>query len=204
MSDLQTQFPTTPSFQSVNFKINTPTLTSETFSGKLRRVGQGVSYYSWEVQYPNLAPLDAGTVIGYVSQCLGPQFSFRIVLPEISFTKLTGQTANTPTVSTSSAIGSIQVTLTGCGANGKVLAAGDFFKFANHSKVYMCVSPVTANSGGVATLFFTSPSVSTIPQGTQVTITNVPFTAVLDEDVQEFDVGFGGITSMTLSMREVW
>jgi hypothetical protein len=204
MSDLPTQFPTSPSFQSVNFKINTPTLTSETFSGKLRRVGQGISYYSWEVQYPNLAPLDAGTVIGYVSQCLGPQFSFRIVLPEISFTKLTGQTASVPTVSTAGAIGSIQVTLAGCGANGRVLAAGDLFKFANHSKVYMSVSPVTANSSGVATLFFTSPSVSAIPQGTQVIINNVPFTAVLDEDVQEFDVGFGGITTMSLSMREVW
>jgi hypothetical protein len=204
MADLVTQFPTNPSFQSVNFKVNTPTLTSETFSGKIRRVGQGVSYYSWEVQYPNLTPLDAGTVTGYISQCLGPQFSFEIILPEISYTKLTGQTSNTPTVAANTSVGATNLIITGCGSNAKVLAAGDFFKFSNHSKVYMCVSPVTANSSGVATVFFTSPLVQPVSAGNQVKITQVPFTAVLAEDVQEWDVGFGGITALTLSMREVW
>jgi hypothetical protein len=204
MADLATQFPSSPSFQSVNFKVNTPTLMSETFSGKMRRVGQGVSYYSWEVQYPNLSPLDAGTVVGYVSQCLGPQFSFEIILPEISYTKLTGQTANTPQAGANTAVGATNLLITGCGANAKVLAAGDLFKFNNHSKVYMCVSPVTANSSGVATVYFTSPLVQPVTAGTGLKITAVPFTAILDQDVQEWDVGFGGITSMTLSMREVW
>lgn len=204
MADLATQFPTSPSFQSVNFKVNTPTITSETFSGKLRRVGQGVSYYSWEVQYPNLSPLDAGTVRGYVGQCLGPQFSFEIIIPEISYTNLTGQTANTPAAAANSAVGTTNLVVTGCGANGKVLAAGDMFKFNNHSKVYMAVSPVTANSSGVATIFFTSPLVQPVTAGTGVKITAVPFTAVLAEDVQEWDVGFGGISTLSLSMREVW
>jgi hypothetical protein len=170
----------------------------------MRRVGQGVSYYSWEVQYPNLTPLDAGTVVGYVSQCLGPQFSFEIILPEISYTKLTGQTSNTPTVAANTLVGATNLIITGCGSNAKVLAAGDFFKFSNHSKVYMCVSPVTANSSGVATVFFTSPLVQPVNAGATVTINSVPFTAVLAEDVQEWDVGFGGITALTLSMREVW
>jgi hypothetical protein len=204
MADLATRFPSNPSFQSVNFRVNTPTLISETFSGKMRRVGQGVSYYSWEVQYPNLAPLDAGTVIGYVSQTLGPQFSFEIILPEISQTKLTNQTPNTPVVGANNAVGSTSVILTGCGNTRTVLAAGDFFKFSNHTKVYMCVSPVTSNSSGVATVFFTSPLVQPVTAGATVTINNVPFTAILDEDVQEWDVGFGGITSLSLSMREVW
>ena len=204
MADLATRFPSNPSFLSVNFRVNTPTLISETFSGKMRRVGQGVSYYSWEVQYPNLAPLDAGTVIGYVSQTLGPQFSFEIILPEISQSKLPNQTPNTPVVGANNAVGSTSVILTGCGATRTVLAAGDFFKFSNHSKVYMCVSPVTSNSSGVATVFFTSPLVQPVTAGATVTINNVPFTAILDEDVQEWDVGFGGITSMSLSMREVF
>ena len=79
MADLATQYPASPSFQSINFTTNTPTQISNTMSGKLRRVGMGVSFYSWEVSYPSLNRLDAGTVKGFLAQALGPQFSFEIV-----------------------------------------------------------------------------------------------------------------------------
>jgi len=204
MADLATQFPTTPSFESVNFRVNTPTQITNTMTGKLRRVGMGVSFYSWEVKYPQLTPLDSGTVRGYVAQALGPQFSFEIILPKISYTKLTGQTATIPRTSQAISIGATNVTLTNCGANGKVLAAGDFFKFSNHSKVYQCVAPCTANGSGNATLFFSGPAVSAVSNSTNLTITAVPFTAVFAEEAQEFEFGYGGITSISLSMREVW
>ena len=204
MSDLFTQFPDEVSFQAVSFQVNTPTQSTETFSGKTRRVGMGVSYYSWEVKYPNLLPIDAGTVNGFVAQAFGPQFSFEIILPEISYSKAPNQTTTVPRTSASRTIGATSVTLTNCGATKNVLAAGDFFKFANHSKVYMCVSPCVSNSSGVATLFFSCPLVSAVPNNTNLTITAVPFTAILTEDVQKFDVGFGGITTMSLAMREVF
>lgn len=204
MSDLFTRFPDEVSFQAVSFQVNTPTQSTETFSGKTRRVGMGVSYYSWEVRYPNLLPIDAGTVNGFVAQAFGPQFSFEIILPEISVSKAPNQTNTVPRTSQSRPIGSTSVTLANCGVSRNVLAAGDFFKFANHSKVYMCVSPCVSNSSGVATLFFSCPLVSAVPNNTNLTITNVPFTAILTEDVQKFDVGFGGITTMSLAMREVF
>ena len=204
MSDLFTQFPDEVSFQAVSFQINTPTQSTETFSGKTRRVGMGVSYYSWEVRYPNLLPIDAGTVNGFVAQAFGPQFSFEIILPEISYSKAPNQTNTVPRSSQSRPIGATSITLTNCGATKNVLAAGDFFKFANHSKVYMCVSPCVSNSSGVATLFFSCPLVSAVPNNTNLTITAVPFTAILTEDIQKFDVGFGGITTMSLAMREVF
>ena len=210
MADLATQYPTDPSFSAVNFKINTPTQVSETFTGKNRRIGLGVSYYTWEARYTNLTGLELGTVTGYLSQTLGPQFSFEIIIPVISYTKLPDQTANTPTVSGNVSTGATSCTLTGCGANGKVLAAGDFFRFNNHTKVYMCVSPCTANGSGVATLFFSGPVVNNnganigVPNGTQVKITAVPFTAILDEEAQEYEVGVGGITNLSVSMRETW
>lgn len=204
MADLATQFPTNPSFQGVNFRINTPTQTSESYSGKMRRVGLGVSYYTWEVQYPNLTPLQAGTVTGFISQALGMQFSFEIVLPEISYSKALNQTTLEPIVSSTTAIGATNVNLSNCGLNKNVLAAGDFFKFNNHSKVYMCVSPCISDSNGVATLFFSCPLTSAVPVTTRLKITAVPFTAILAEDAQSFDVGVGGITSLSLPMREVW
>lgn len=204
MADLATQFPASPSFESINFRTNTPTQISNTMSGKLRRVGMGVSFYSWEVNYPSLSRLDAGTVKGFVAQALGPQYSFEIVLPKLSYSALTNQTANTPVVSASVSIGSTSVTLQGCGANASVLAAGDYFIFNNHTKVYQCVSPCTANGSGVATLYFSCPAVAAVSPGTNLTITAVPFTAVFTEEAQEYDVGYGGITAMSLSMREVW
>lgn len=210
MPDLATNYPTSPAIQSVNFRIITPGQTSESLSGKLRRINFGVSYYAFEIKYANLTPLEAGSITGYLSQALGQQFSFNIILPKVSYTKITAasaggaQTTNTIVTSGSAVRGSTSVTLTNCGANKNVLAAGDFFKFNNHSKVYMCVSPCTANGSGVATLFFSCPTVTNIPSNTQLTITAVPFQAVLAEPEQMWDTGFGGITTLSLSMREVW
>lgn len=204
MADLATQFPASPSFESINFKTNTPTQISNTMSGKLRRVGMGVSYYSWEVNYPQLTRLEAGTVKGFLAQTLGPQFSFEIILPKLSYSALTDQTLSTPRTSGTTAIGSTSVTLANCGANAKVLAAGDYFLFMNHTKVYQCVSPCTADSSGVATLYFSCPLVQAVPSSTDLKISAVPFTAVLAEEAQEYDVGYGGITAMSVAMREVW
>lgn len=212
MADLATQYPTTPEFEAVNFKLVTPSQITETNSGKVRRTGYGVSYYTWEASYPTLTPLEAGTVTGYLAQAYGPQLSFEIILPQISYTKLTNQTANTCTVgSTNSGIGATNtvgakvVQLTGCGANKAVLAAGDFFKFSNHSKVYMCVSPCTSNGSGNATLYFSGSLTNTVvASSTTLVITAVPFTAILSEDVQEWSVGYGGLTQLRVGMRENW
>ena len=205
MADITgSQYPTYPSFTSVNFKTVTPAQTSTSFSGKMRRVSLGVSFYTWEVQYPQMEAIDAGTVNGFLGQTLGQTFSFEIILPKISYSKSTNPPSTTVRTSATAAVGAKQVSLTNCGNTKTVLAAGDYFKFNNHSKVYMCVAPCTSNSGGTATLFFTCPLVAAVPSSTNLTITAVPFTAICSEDVQEFSTGVGGITSMSVAMREVW
>jgi len=204
MADLATQYPANPGFESINFKTNTPTQITTTISGKSRRVGLGVSYYTWEVKYPNLTRLEAGTVKGFLSQALGALFSFEIVLPKLSYSVLAAQTSSTPRSSSITAIGATSVALTNCGTSQNVLAAGDYFKFNNHTKVYQCVSPCVSNGSGIATLYFSGPLVTAVPTATNLTITAVPFTAIMAEQEQQFDVGYGGITTMTVSMREVW
>lgn len=204
MSDLATAFPINPGFVTASFKINTPSQVSETFSGKIRRVGLGISFYTWDIKYANLLPVDAGTITGFVSQTLGRQFSFEIIMPTISYSKAPNQTTSVPVVNGTKSIGSTTITLSGCGTSKNVLAAGDFFKFSNHSKVYMCVSPCVSNSSGVAILYFSCPLTTSVPSSSTVVITAVPFTAILSEDVQSFEIGQGGITNLSLSMREVW
>ena len=202
MADLAFQYPTNPTFQSVKFQSITPAQVSETFTGKTRRVGLGVTYYAWEVVYPNLLPLEAGQVKGYLAQTFGQQYSFEIVLPNISYSSLVDQTTTIPVTDGALTAGATSVALTNCGANKNVLAAGDFFKFNNHTKVYMVTTACTSNSSGEATLYFSSACQSAVPDNTALTITAVPFTAIVEDPEQEFSVGIGGITNITVKMRE--
>ena len=204
MADITTAFPDTPSFQTVDFKVITPTITSETTSGKKRRVGQGISYYTWTAKYAPLTPRDAGPIIGFIRYAEGPLYSFEVVLPEISFSKCFSQ-PNTVVTRAHLAIGSANVTVdTSNTGIGEVLRAGDYFKFANHSKVYQAVINCNSGSDGNATLTFASPTISNVPAGTSLTITSVPFTAIIDSTEQEISVGFGGMTEVEVKMREVF
>ena len=204
MADITTQFPNTPQFQAVNFKVTTPTITSETNSGKMRRVSQGVSYYTWEAAYSPLTPRDAGPIIGFVRYAQGPMYSFEIILPEISFTKCYSQPSTCRTTA-NIGIGTTNVTITTNNVGvGEILRAGDYFKFNNHSKVYQAVINCNSDSNGNATLYFASPTVSNVTSNTAMTITNVPFTAILSQQDQSIDIGIGGMTTLKLNMREVW
>lgn len=200
------QFPTTPSFVSVNFKLNTPTITSETNSGKVRRVGYGHSYYTFDVKYPSITNSQLGEVMGFVATAQGSLFSFEIVLPEISTSKAADSTyANsTATLSSTASFGQKYALLSNCGANNDILKAGDFIRFDNHSKVYMVTQDVSSDGAGTANLRFSGSLVTSVPSGTKLWCNGVPFTVILTGPEQSFDMGFGGISSLSLSMREIW
>lgn len=193
-------FPTSPSFTSVNFKINTPLIKTTTNSGKVTRVAMGHSFYTFTVKFPPMTPVDYGAINGFVANQLGGYSAFQIVLPKISYTKATQSPSGTPATTTSTNAGSFSVTVNGVGSGRTVLKSGDYFKFNNHSKVYMATADLT----GDTTLNFSGALVEDVPSGTQLTITAVPFTVILDNEVQEYDSGLGGMVTMNLDMREVW
>jgi hypothetical protein len=199
------QFPTTPSFQAVNFKINTPTITTETNAGKIRRVGFGHSYYTMEAKYPSLTASQLGEVTGFVATAMGPLFSFEIVIPELSYSKAPITTANNVATTGNVSVGQRFVNLTGVGVNNTIiLKAGDFFRFNNHSKVYMVTQDVTTSGSGTANVQFSGSVVSSVTSGTRIWTNGVPFTMILESPEQQFESSYGGISSLSLSMREVW
>jgi hypothetical protein len=198
------QFPQTPSFESVNFKINTPTITSETNSGKIRRVGYGHSYYTFEVKYPAITASQLGEVTGFVSTAMGPMFSFEIVLPELSYSKAANTSANNIATAATVAAGQRYVALTGLPVSTLVLRAGDFFRFNTHSKMYMVTQDVTSSGSGTANVQFSGASVSSVTSGTRIWTNGVPFTVILESDEQQFESSYGGISTLSLAMREVW
>jgi len=199
------QFPTTPSFQAVNFKINTPTITTETNSGKVRRVGYGHSYYTFEAKYPSLTASQLGEVTGFIATAMGPLFSFEVIIPELSYSKASITTANNKSTTGTVAVGQRWANLTGVGVNNTtILKAGDFIRFNNHSKVYMVTQDVVTSGSGTANVQFSGSAVSSVPSGTAIWTNGVPFTVILEGPEQQFESSYGGISTLSLSMREVW
>ena len=65
------------------------------------------------------------------------------------------------------------------------LKAGDFIKFASHTKVYMVVADVTSSSNA-ATVTIEPPLIADITNDSAVTYDDVSFTVHLTGDVQQF------------------
>jgi hypothetical protein len=233
-------FPLTPGLTATDFRINTPVQYSETFGGKIRRVGIGTSYYTFTTKFPPMTRAQAGQVIGFVAAQSGMLDSFQIFLPDQSYP--TAGHTGTVTVVGNYAAGVKQVNITALG-NVRILNAGDYFKFtgptwqantsytvgqyvtlnnvdyvctethtsgiildsakfALQTKVYLCTSNCTTGAGGSATLFFSGSLLQPLPNGARVNVTAVPFTVMLDSDVQEYEVGQGRFVNMQLDMRE--
>jgi hypothetical protein len=194
-------FPNFPGFQSVNFSINAPTMVTETISGKRQRVGMGHQFYTFSVKYPNVTQFNMGPVIGFLGAQYGPLESFQIVLPELSYSKNPFlYTAGPVSTGAAATVGQNSVSISGVPLGQTWLAAGDFFKFANHSKVYMCTADFVIGQP----LVFSGSLVSDVPSGTAIVANAVPFTVILDNEIQQYSVGLGGITTMSIDMREIW
>jgi hypothetical protein len=67
------------------------------------------------------------------------------------------------------------------------LKAGDVFKFANHSKVYMA----TADRSGTGSLSFQPALVSAVSDNEAIAHNDVQFTVRLANDVQEYSISTG-------------
>lgn len=200
-------YPSSPVFESIDFQINTPSQTVESFSGLLRRIGMNVQFYTFSAKYSSLTRRDFVPVLAFLSAQSGPVDSFQIVLPEISYPKGTNYASiGTPVVAGSALVaGAKTCTISGLVADkSQILRAGDMFKFANHTKCYMVVNDVDSDGSGQATLNFSGGLVSGVPLGTGITTTAVPFTVCLDGPIQEYSVGNGGISTMSVGFREVW
>lgn len=199
-------YPYSPEFTSVDFKINTPTQTSETVNGRKLRAGFGTSFYTFAGKYSTLTPSQAAPITSFIAEQYGQSESFQIVLPKISYNKAAdyAQAVGNAKVKTAASKGAYSVALKGLGANKEVIKAGDFFKFNGHSKVYMCTNTVTSNGSGEATIFFSGKLTVNVSVDEVLTINAVPFTVILDQDLDEWSVGAGGMTNIEVSFREVW
>jgi len=104
------------------------------------------------------------------------------------YSKPLGKAAGSPTVRTGVSAGSTIVQLQGfSGSVTGQLIAGDFVRFANHSKVYQVQSDVNSNGSGQLTIEIMPQLTVSLNAGTGLIMNDVQFSFRLARDLQEFD-----------------
>ena len=187
-------YPTTPEFSAVNVKSTSANISSTTRSGRMQVRGIGAQKWSFTAKYNDLKREEFAPVYAFIMTLDGQRNSFDITPPVISNTS--GTASGTVQANGAHTIGDNTITIDGLTGTIK---AGDFVKFAGHSKVYM----VTAERDGAGTLTIQPALLSNVANNEQVIYNNVPFKMRLENDVQEFGLSSFDNYQFELDMIEV-
>jgi len=173
--------PTSPEFKSVGFTSEQKTITSTTDSGKMFSTQIDGQRFSFTASYPTMTRETFSPVLAFIMKQRSQQNTFQVSLPDLKNAK--GNVSGTVLVDGAHTAGDTTITVD---AMTGTLKAGDFVKFANHTKVYMVVADVTADGSNDATLTIEPPSRSNLANNEAVTYDGVQFTVRLSNDVQQF------------------
>ena len=176
-------YPITPKFSAVNLESDSPTLFSETVSGRMQSRKIGGQKWRFSASYPAMTRAEFQPVWAFVIAQQGRHGVFTVIPTEIANTS--GTATGSPTC-TAAAIGDTSVTITGLTGD---LKAGDFVKFAGHDKVYM----LTADRSGNGAVSIEPALVDAITTNEQMVFNDVPFTVRLANDIQTYNTGVGGL-----------
>ena len=177
-------FPTSQGFTAINFKSNTPTLTTETVSGISFRRQISSQRWQFTLSLPPMTRAEFAPVYAFMIKQKGSKESFTVVAPEISSTR--GSETGTVLVNGSHTAGDTTIDIDGLNSG---LKAGDLIKFASHQKVYMVIDDANADSNGEATITIEPPLRENLANDEAITYNNVPITVRAVNDIQEFQLG---------------
>ena len=163
------------------------TIISKTVSGKKLARQIDNQRFAFTVQIVTAKRSDVyGELMAFIMKQRSGKENFTIIPPEIEDAR--GNETNTVLVNGSHAVGDTTIAMDGHhNDNPHAFKAGDFIKFASHSKVYMIVADVQASSNA-STVTIEPPLIATVADDSVVTYDNVPFTVYLTNDIQEFGV----------------
>lgn len=208
-------------FKRVGIKSASPTITTVSISGQRQSKGVPAHYWQISAEYATLTREQFNEVMGFLQKQRGSLYQFDVVIPELSRPSGDIRKAFNPSSSpwvyttTAASVGATQVvlntpgitnsTITNAGGDPtKAFRAGDFIKFANHSKVYQIVE-TAALSGTTATINFYPGLIVSIPSGiTDVVINNVPFQVFNTNDTQEYSYATGRENNIILELQEAF
>jgi hypothetical protein len=186
-------YPTTPEFQAINVVSKHKNLMSEAISGRVQVRAIGGQKWQFTAKYNPMTRVEFMPVYSFVTAQQGMLGTFTIVPPVISSTS--GTASGTALVNGNHAIGDSTITVDGFTGS---LKAGDFVKFANHSKVYM----LTADRSGAGTMTIEPALVATLANDEVITYNSVPFTMRLSNDIQEYSLSANEYYTYEIDMAE--
>ena len=174
-------------FGTLGIKSIQNTLISKSDSGKrlVRQIdGQR---FAFSVQIVTATRSDVyGELMAFIMKQRSRKETFTIIPPEIEDAR--GNETGTVLINGNHAVGDTTIAMDAHhNDNPHAFKAGDFIKFASHSKVYMIVADVQASSNA-STVTIEPPLIATVANDSVVTYDNVPFTVYLTSDIQEFGV----------------
>ena len=194
--------PTTPVFNAMNFKDESNTLISISDSG--RRFARKIDNQRWKftVGYQNLTRAEFAPILAFITKQRGAKETFTITPPKIK--DALGSETTTISVNGVHAVGDSTIAIDGFNADSAgSLKAGDFLKFASHTKIYMVVADVTPSSNA-ATVTIEPPLIEALANDSTVTYDDVTFTVYLEGTVQTYDLGFNDLYNYEFDVCEAF
>ena len=175
----------TAKFGTLGIKSIQNTIISKSVSGKrlVRQIDN--QRFAFTVQIITAKRSDVyGDLMAFIMKQRSQKENFTIIPPEIEDAR--GNESGTVLVNGVHAVGDTTIAMDGHhNDNPHAFKAGDFIKFASHSKVYMIVEDVQASSNA-STVTIEPPLITALADDSVVTYDNVPFTVHLTNDIQEF------------------
>ena len=194
--------PTTPAFNAMNFKDESNTLVSTSDSG--RRFARKIDNQRWKftVGYQNLTRAEFAPILAFITKQRGAKETFTITPPKIK--DALGSETTTISVNGSHSAGDTTIAIDGFNADDAgSLKAGDFLKFASHTKIYMVVADVTPSSNA-ATVTIEPPLIEALADDSTVTYDDVSFTVYLEGTVQTYDLGINDLYNYEFDVCEAF
>jgi len=172
----------TSKFQTLGIRSIQNTIISKSISGKKLARQVDNQRFSFTAQIITAKRSDVyGELMAFIMKQRSGKENFTIIPPEIEDAR--GNVSGTVLVNGVHAVGDTTIDIDGMTGT---LKAGDFVKFASHTKVYMVVADATADGSNEATITIEPPLITALTNDSAVTYDNVPFTVHLINDIQEF------------------
>ena len=194
--------PTSPEFNALSFKDEVNTLISISDSG--RRFARQIDNQRWKFtcRYVNLSRAEFAPIFAFITKQRGSKETFTISPPNLK--NALGSETTTISVNGAHTAGDNTIAIDGFNADSAgSLKAGDFLKFASHTKVYQVVSDVTPSSNA-ATVTIEPPIIEALANDSTVTYDAVPFTVYLTSSVQSYSMGINNLYNYEFDVCEAF
>ena len=177
----------TSKFQTLGIRSTQNTIISKSISGKKLARQVDNQRFSFTAQIITAKRSDVyGELMAFIMKQRSSKENFTIIPPEIEDAR--GTETGTVLVNGVHTVGDTTIAMDGFAGDGAGrFKAGDFLKFASHTKVYMVVEDATSSSNA-STVTIEPPLISALADNSVVTYDNVSFTVHLTNDIQEFGV----------------